>query len=59
MRIFERLRRRGRSERAIERKLFEVIVADLMQKVEDGTSILVFPESKPAYCPTDEKARRS
>jgi hypothetical protein len=58
MRIFERLRRRGRNERAIERKLFEAIVADLMQKLDDGTSILVFPERKPAYCPTEEKARR-
>jgi hypothetical protein len=58
MRIFERLRRRGRNERAIERKLFEAIVADLMQKLDDGTSILVLPERKPAYCPTEEKARR-
>jgi hypothetical protein len=58
MRIFERLRRRGRSERAIERKLFETIVADLLLKLDDGTSILVFPENKSAYSPTDEKARR-
>jgi hypothetical protein len=58
MRIFERLRRRSRSERAIERKLFEAIVADLLRKLEDGASILVFPESKATCCSTDEKARQ-
>jgi hypothetical protein len=58
MRIFERLRRRRRSERAIERKLYEAIISDLLRKLEDGTSILVFPERKAACCSTNEKACR-
>lgn len=58
MRIFERLRRRSRSERAIERKLFEVIADDILRRLEDGTSILIFPKNKAACCPVEEKARQ-
>ncbi|MGY3617212.1 hypothetical protein [Bradyrhizobium sp. USDA 10063] len=58
MRIFERLRRRSRSERAIERKLFEAITDDLLRRLEDGTSILVFPETNTACRPAEEKAHR-
>ena len=42
MRIFERLRGRSRSESAIESKLFEAVTNDLLQKLEDETSIPVF-----------------
>ena len=50
MRIFERLRGRSRSERAIERKLFEAITDDLLRKLEGDTSIPVFTESKANCC---------
>jgi hypothetical protein len=58
MRIFERLRRRSRRDRVIERKLFEAITDDILRKLEDGTSILIFPESKAACCPVEEKVRQ-
>lgn len=59
MRVFERLRGRSRSDSAIERKLFEAIADDLLRKLEDGTSILVFTESKATYCSSiEEKPRR-
>jgi hypothetical protein len=50
MRIFERLRGRSRSERAIERRLFGTVTDDLLGKLEDETSIPVLPESKAACC---------
>lgn len=59
MRIFERLRGRSRSDSAIERKLFEAVTADLLRKLEDGTSIPVFNESKAnccSCCSAEEKA---
>ncbi len=58
MRIFERLRRRSRRDRVIERKLFEAITDDILRKLEDRTSILIFPESKAACCPVEEKVRQ-
>jgi predicted NBD/HSP70 family sugar kinase len=50
MRIFERLRGRSRSDSAIERKLFEAITDDLLQKLEDETSVPVLTESKANCC---------
>jgi hypothetical protein len=50
MRIFERLRGRSRSERAIERRLFEAVTGDLLRKLEDETPIPVFTESKASCC---------
>ncbi|MGX9425160.1 MULTISPECIES: hypothetical protein [Bradyrhizobium] len=42
----------------IERKLFEAITDDILRKLEDRTSILIFPESKAACCPVEEKVRQ-
>jgi hypothetical protein len=59
MRIFERLRGRSRSERAIERRLFEAVTGDLLRKLEEETSIPGLPQSKAACCSCcsiDEKA---
>ncbi|WP_283814926.1 hypothetical protein [Bradyrhizobium neotropicale] len=42
----------------IERKLFEAITDDILRKLEDGTSILIFPESKAGCCPVEEKVRQ-
>jgi hypothetical protein len=50
MRIFERLRGRSRSERAIERRLFEAVTGDLLRQLDDETSLPVLPESKAACC---------
>ena len=59
MRIFERLRGRGRSDSAIERKLFEVIADDLLRKLEDGTLPPVPARSEThccSCCSAEEKA---
>ncbi len=50
MRIFERLRGRDRDESNIERKLLETITGDLLRRIEDGTEVVVLPESKSACC---------
>jgi hypothetical protein len=50
MRIFERLRGRSRSERAIERRLFEAVTGDLLRQLDDETSLPVLPESKATCC---------
>jgi hypothetical protein len=50
MRIFERLRGRSRSERAIERRLFEAVTGDLLRQLDDETSPPVLPESEAACC---------
>ena len=61
MRIFERLRGRSRSGRAIERRLFEAVTGDLLRKLEDETSIPVFNASKAnccSCCSAEEKVPR-
>lgn len=50
MRIFERLRGRGRSDSAIERKLFEAIADGLLRKLDDGTSPPVLARSEGHCC---------
>jgi hypothetical protein len=50
MRIFERLRGRSRSERAIEHRLFEAVTGDLLRKLGDDTSIPAFTASKVGCC---------
>jgi len=50
MRIFERLRGQSRSDRAIERKLFEAVTGDLIRKLEEETSSPISTESKANCC---------
>lgn len=58
MRIFERLRRRDRSE-GIERKLVETIAFDLLRQIDEEIPITVVRESGcRSCCSASDKARQ-
>ena len=46
MRIFERLRGRGRTKSGIERRPVETIATALLRRIDDETPVTVLPESK-------------
>ena len=46
MRIFERLRIRRRSDKAILRKLFETVTRDLLEKLDDGAPVPILPDDE-------------
>ncbi|ANW00373.1 hypothetical protein [Bradyrhizobium icense] len=58
MRIFERLRRRSRSNAAIVRKLFEAITGDLLRKLEGETTAPAFTENKANAVPAAQPKKR-
>lgn len=50
MRIFERLRRRSRSDKVIVRRIFETVTSDLLQKLEEGTSVPILADGASTCC---------
>jgi hypothetical protein len=60
MRIFQRLRRRDRSKRSIERKLFETIAIDLLRRMEEESALAALSEDNTtccSCCSTEETGR--
>ena len=51
MRIFERLRRRARSDQLMLCKLFETITSDLLEKLEDEAAATILPSGESAGSP--------
>ncbi|PDT75867.1 hypothetical protein [Bradyrhizobium sp. C9] len=50
MRIFERLRGKGRNDSGIERRLVETVVTDLLRHVDDEVPATILTGAKPNCC---------
>ncbi|WP_076861502.1 hypothetical protein [Bradyrhizobium mercantei] len=50
MRIFERLRGKGRNDSGIERRLAETVVTDPLRRIDDEVAATILAGAKPNCC---------